>query len=273
MLWYATNINERIKSMQKFTTFFLICILFPVVANALSIKHDFFVTVGAFDASHTEFTYTLTDNTYQIDSIVKTSGAFNTIYPFQAHYHTSGTIIGDKLTALDYNYQSSSRFTKRTKQVYFAADGTPLYQISSKNNKTKKRIFKPSPTPADTFDLQTIFAHIAHQYNTLGFCDSTLAVYDGKHRFDVIFKDEGTDTIPQNAHSFYSGQAAKCSFHIAKMLSEDDDSLWEFSSNKPVYFWIARTPKTNLPFIAHVQIKNTPLGELNAYTTQINIKE
>ena len=267
------NIKERINSMQKFTTFFLIAILFPSITNAFSVKHHFFVTVGAFDASLTEFTYNISPLNYQITSHVSTNGFFDSIYPFQATYQTSGKTNNGKMITTDYNYQSKSRFKSRGKKVFFNEKGEPQYQISTKNGKDKKRNFEPSPTPADTFDLQTIFAKIAKQYYELGFCDSKLAVYDGKRRFDVIIKDLGVSQLDTNKHSFYTGKAALCSMHIDKLLSEDDDTLWQFSANKPILFWIARDSKNNYPFIAQISIKNTPLGELNAYTTQITIEE
>ena len=270
----SRNIKERINFMKKFTIYFIaVLLLFPTASHAFSVKHDLFVTVGAFDASLTEFTYTLKPDEYKINSNVSTNGFFNTLYPFQAQYNTSGKLVGDKMITTDYNYNSKSRFNTRSKKVFFSPTGEPLYQISAKNAKEKKRTFAKSPTPADTFDLQTIFARMAWQYNQVGFCDSKLAVYDGKRRFDVIFKDEGSDVLPPDGRSFYSGKAAKCSFHIVKLLSDDDDSLWEFTANKPIYFWIARDPKTNYPFIAHVLVQDTPLGKLNAYTTNITIEE
>jgi hypothetical protein len=68
------NIKERINTMQKFTTILVFCLLFPFLANAFTVKHNFFVTVGIFDTSKTEFSYTLNKNNYKISSIVKTNG-------------------------------------------------------------------------------------------------------------------------------------------------------------------------------------------------------
>ncbi len=258
--------------MKKIILILLISLI-PLSAEAFTVKHDFFVTVGLFDASIATFSYTLNKKSYRISSNVQTNGIFNTIYPFQAIYNTSGTITDSQMQTTDYNYTAKSKFNIRRKKVFYQK-GIPQYQISGKNGKEKKREFAPSPSPADTFDLQTVMAKIAKQYNEVGFCDSFLRIYDGKRRFNVAFKDEGTEKLEANEHSFYTGETAKCSMHIVKELSsEDDDELWEFSSNKPVYFWIAKTAKKGYPFIAKVQIKQTPLGELNAYTTNIIVEE
>ena len=272
MLWYTKSIKERINLMKKFITILFICLILPSLSQAFSVKHNFFVTVGIFDASKTDFTYTLNKDDYQITSKVMTNGFFNAVYPFEANYTTSGIINGSQLTTIDYNYEAKSKYNTRTKKVFYE-NGMPVYQVQSRNGKEKKKEFTPPQTPADTFDLQTVIAKITKQYNEVSFCDSTLKVYDGKRRFDVTFKDEGNDTLIADEHSFYNGKASKCSMHIKKVLSEDDDELWEFTSNKTVYFWIARDKKTNYPFIAKVFIKGTPLGELTAYTTNITIKE
>ena len=258
--------------MQKFTTILVFCLLFPSLANAFTVKHNFFVTVGIFDASKTEFNYTLNKNNYKISSKIMTNGFFNTIYPFEANYTTSGTIKNSQMTTTDYNYESKSKSKKRSKKVFYE-NGQPIYQVTTKNGKEKKRDFTPSPTPADTFDLQTVIAKIIHQFSELGFCDSTLKVYDGKRRFDVIFKDMGSENLTADEHSFYAGTASKCSMLITKVLSEDDDHLWEFSSNKSIKFWIAKDTKKGYPFIAKIFIKDTPLGNLTAHTTDITIEE
>ena len=98
-----------------------------------------------------------------------------------------------------------------------------------------------------------------------------MQVFDGKRRYDVIFKDEGKEEIFANEYSSYSGYATKCSMYIDKLASQGDDLLWELTSERPIYFWILE--QQNKPFIARINIKETPLGELNVYTTNVNIKD
>ena len=64
-------------------------------AQASGIKHDFIVHIGPFDASRTSFEYTLDKSHYKAQSVVQTNGFFDAIYPFTAHYLTSGKINPD----------------------------------------------------------------------------------------------------------------------------------------------------------------------------------
>lgn len=253
---------------------FLICLLsFPPAASAFSVTHDFTVFLGPFNASETHFTYTLTPDNYAVNSTVKTFGMFDTLYPFKAEYATTGRLNKNGLATTSYKYASQSRFSHRTKEIIYDENGQPLYRISSKNGKKKKVKITPDPDNHDTTDLQTVLAELSHQYNQMRFCDSRMQVFDGKRRFDVIFKDEGKEELSANEYRPYAGTAAKCSMYIDKLDSEGDDLLWQISSDRPIYFWILSDNKTQLPFIAQIEIESTPLGKMNVYTNNITIKE
>ena len=259
--------------MKKLNFLCLFFSLWSFSAQAFQVDQHFFVTIGAFDASRTTFTYKFDKNTYEITSNVATNGFFNTLYPFQAIYKTFGKIAQEQLIVQKSNYESKSRFNTRNKQIFYTADGKPDHQISTKNGKQKLKNFEQPTEPADTFDLQTVIAKLTFQYQHLGFCNSTQSVFDGKRRFEVIFKDEGEETLLPNEYSAFSGKTARCSFQINKENTDEDDTLWQFTAQRPIYFWVARDTKTNHPFIALVKIKDTPLGELTAYLSKITIKD
>lgn len=252
----------------------LICVLsLSNQARAFSVKHDFTVFLGPFNASETSFTYALNPDNYAVFSKVKTFGLFDTLYPFEARYSTTGKIIKDSLETTSYQYQSQSRFTKRKKELIYNEQGLPIYRISSKNDKEKKVEISPDPKNSETTDLQTVFAELARQYNKLKFCDSRMEVFDGKRRFDIIFKDEGHEELAPNQFRPYQGMAAKCSMFIDKLNSDGDDLLWQITSDRPIYFWIMTDNHTQIPFIAQIHIDDTPLGKMDVYTSKITIKD
>ncbi len=257
--------------MKKIGLILLFCLAFALPAQAGSVEHDFTVIIGPFNASKTNFTYSLSPESYSVKSTVRTSGLFDTLYPFKADYSTAGKIKKDRLETSSYHYSSRTRFNRRSKELLYNDKGIPVYRISSKNDREKKVAIEDSPDNRDTTDLQTVFAELAKQYNEVKFCDSRMQVFDGKRRFDVIFKDEGQDELKANEYSSIEGTAAKCSMYIDKLNSKDDDLLWELTSERPIYFWILE--QNGKPFIARVSIDETPLGPLNVYTSKVSIKD
>ena len=97
--------------MKKTPAFLLAALLLGAQpAQAFSVRHDFSVQIGPFDASRTNFEYALTPTEYRVESTVKTNGLFDTLYPFRADYATTGKINGDNMETRSYKYKSQSRF-------------------------------------------------------------------------------------------------------------------------------------------------------------------
>lgn len=259
--------------MKKTLLIALLITILSSPAYAFSVEHHFKVGIGAFDASRTTFTYALTDKSYSVNSNVKTNGFFDALYPFKANYSTTGIITKQGLETRSYHYDSKTRFNTRSKDLIYNEQGVPTHRISSKNGKEKKAEIEQTTDNKDTTDLQTVFAELARQYNNVKFCDSRQQVFDGKRRYDVIFKDEGQEKLQADKNSPFSGIASKCSMYIDKLGAEGDDLLWELTSDKPVYFWILKDKVSQKPFIARVNITDTPLGALNVYTTKITVKD
>lgn len=255
--------------MKKISTFLICFGLLCSKAHAFSVDHQFKVLVGPFDASRTAFSYTLNPDTFEVKSGVKTFGVFNTLYPFKADYATSGKIKNNALLTKNYQYKSQTRFNSRSKQLVYDDKGTILYRLSSKNGKKKKVSIAADDKNANTTDFQSVFAELAKQYNKVRFCDSKMEVFDGKKRFNVIFKDEGIETLVQTEHSPFSGQASKCSMYIDKLDTSEDDMLMQISAEKPIYFWIME--QENKPFISRISINDTPLGAIDVYAQKVSL--
>lgn len=256
--------------------FFVMFFMTFIVKNsvAFTVSHEFDVFIGRFNASRTNFTYSLADNKYAVDSNVKTYGLFDTLYPFQAIYSTTGKIIKkEQLQTISYKYNAKSRFNRRTKELVYNDKGVPVYRISSKNDKEKRAEINQDVDIKGTTDLQTVIAELVLQYNNMRFCDARMEVFDGKKRFDVIFKDEGKENLKANKYSQFEGPAVKCSMYIDNLGSKGDDLLWEITSDRPVYFWVMEQGEKTRPFIARIEVKETKYGKVQVYTKKVDIEE
>ncbi len=257
--------------MKKFLLSAALLFVFPALAHAVGMAHEFAVDIGPFAAAEASFSYNLQSNSYAVSSHAETANLFDALYPFRADYHAAGIIKKSGLVSTSYSYKSRSRFNTRTKQIVYSPDGTPLYRLSGKNGKQKKVDIADNPNYGGTTDLQTVFAELADIYLKTGSCRAKMQVFDGKRRFDVIFEDLGSDTLSSIENSPYFGAAHKCSMYIDKLNEDGDDMLWQLTSEKPIYFWLMTQNK--LPFIARISIAETPLGELTAYTRRITPKD
>ncbi|MFV0625811.1 MAG: DUF3108 domain-containing protein [Alphaproteobacteria bacterium] len=257
--------------MKKILAFLLV-FCFAKNSWAFRVEHDFDVFIGSFNASRTAFSYSILKDEYAVSSDVKTYGFFDTLYPFEAIYSTTGKIKKSGLQTSNYKYSSKSRFNKRTKELVYDDKGNPIYRLSSKNDKQKKTVVDQTKNEKGTTDLHTVIAELVLQYNKVRFCDSRMEVFDGKRRYDVVFKDEGKEILSKNKYSPFEGLATKCSMYIDSLGQVGDDLLWEMSSDRPVNFWIMEG-ENKRPFIARITIDSTPYGALKVYTRKLKIEE
>ena len=261
MLVCVERFKERLTNKMKKIIFALIITLFAQEAQSASVKQDFIVHVGPFDAGRTEFEYDLGANKFSVLSKVSTNGLIDVIYPFTASYQSIGKILkSQKLQTQKYTSLSQSSSTCRSKEMYYNAAGLPTYRISAKN--------------LGTTDLQTALGQIAYQYNHKGTCANKLEIFDGKKRFSIIFEDRGTEELVMHELSpNIKGSAHKCIAYIDKLDNDDDDLIWTISKDNPIHLWLQTDEKSKLAYIARIHMEDTPLGELNAYTTAITIKQ
>ena len=251
----------------------IISLLLTTDAYAVAVKHHFDAVVGVFNAAEADFTYDVNKMKYAVNSKIYTKGMFDTLYPFEAKYSTSGRIEQEQMKTEHYSYESQSRFNTRTKNVLYNGEGIPLKSISTKNGKKREKPIKIRTDVNNTTDLQSVMAAMARQYLQSGSCKGMRKVFDGKRRYNVIFKDLGQDILSEDEHSPYFGKALKCSMAIDRLKEEGDDLLWKMTSESPVYFWIMKDEKNNVPFIARVKVGKTPLGEMIVYTTKIEVNK
>ena len=259
--------------IKKFLLFVAFASIFYSNANAYSVSHKFTAFVGPFNAAKADFSYRLSPKNYAVDAVIRTNGTFDVLYPFEAQYATDGEFNKGIMETKNYHYKSKSRFNKRSKKMIYDDNGQPIFSISSKNGKEKKKNILVTADNKNTTNLQSVLAALAKHYNENRTCNFKVRVFDGKKRFDVIFKDEGKDNIEKNDYSDFEGQAFKCSMYIDKLGAKGDDLLWQMTSDKPVYFWLLDDAKTKIAFIARIKIDETPLGEMNVYTTDVEVKK
>lgn len=242
--------------------------------KAYQTKHIATALLGPFNASQADFTYEITPQSYMIETNIKTTGFFNTLYPFTAKYKTTGDRQKNKFITRSYKSDSHSRFNIRKKEMFYDSKGKPTYRISTKNSmNTKKVEILPPPDNIHTTDLQTVLAEMIVQYTNMNFCNARLHVFDGKKNFDIVFNDEGKEIINANEYTTFSGKASKCSFYADDLGKDYDDLIFQMTPENPMYVWILKDKKTNKPFIAKLEKKSTALGKLQVYTTLVEFKD
>lgn len=254
--------------MKYFSFFFCLFWLWSISAQALSVTQQMQTSIGLFDACEQSFTYQFyRDKDYDVKTTLKTVGAFGTLYPFKATYHTVGIHDKDQFKPLDYFYETNSRFRHRTKEIVYD-NGIPQYRISTKDKKTRRDNIEINPAYDSAIDLLSVFALLTHKVLQNNTCDLHQYSFNGKRYSLSTVKNLGKEKIKT---PYFEGKALKCQYNLE--ILEDADAGFLLDKNKPIYFWILHDKQTGAPFIAKILVESTPFGKLESLTTKIEVKK
>lgn len=235
-------------------------------AEAVSVLHNIKTQIGIFDACEETFEYSFfNDKDYNVKTTLKTSGTFGTLYPFKATYHAVGTYDKKRFYPQDYFYETDS-FNHRTKEIVYDK-GMPIYRISTKNGVKREAKIEPDLQYQTSNDLLSTFAELALLVKDGKKCDFEQYSFNGKKYTKLTSEYLGKEKL---VTPYFKGRAMKCKIRL-KIL-EDTDAGFLLNRDEPAYVWILNDEKTGLPFVAKIFIKSTPLGELEALTTKVEVK-
>ncbi len=241
-------------------------------ANATTLEQTFNVEIGVFDAAKAQVSYTLNDADYLFSSQIKTSGMFDNFYSFKAEYLTSGELKENSFLTQNYQQKTQSSAHLRKKHLLFDKNGILTQRISSKDNEQKKVDITLPDIKIDAFDIQTVLIMLIKNFKDTHSCDLNKTVFNGKKIYHITVKDSGR-VLFKDKKVPLSGESFACVAFIHQEKVEEGDLLWKVSSERNIKFYLMLDKATNLPFLAKMEIASTPLGKLEAYITDLEIKE
>lgn len=258
--------------MKKYLQILAATTLLSASANAASIKQTFKVEIGIFDAAIVDMSYRFENDAYNFSSQIQTSGLFDTFYSFKANYLTSGIFADNSFITQNYEQHTKSSSHTRTKRLIFNKNGILKKRISSKDGVERKvNITLPEKLP-DAFDIQTVLLMLITQFKQNNSCDLNRTVFNGKKTYHITIKDQGRILFKDKKVPL-SGEAHKCAAFIHQGNTEKGDLLWQVSSERFINFYLMKDKTTELPYLVKMEIASTPLGKLEAYMTDLEIKE
>ncbi len=156
---------------------------------------------------------------YQVNGQIKD----NTLQPKQQIQTSSWNLETDK-TILNYNEKGQLIKAKRVE----LKDGETI--------RAYEHAFTPEMA-ANTVDLMTSVTVMFKKADEKETCNTSVPVFDGKRRFNMVFKQIGTSNLTANRFNAYQGTAIKCTVEI--------DPVAGWQEKKRGYFRIQETSRAN----------------------------
>ena len=243
----------------------------------MSLGYD--VYAGGMRALHASLAMNMTQEEYEVALDARTQGFIGKIFPWKGHYETLGTTDGDSLSPKE--YKSVSIWKKKAKQTRLEyKDGAFKAKHTLKNGKTTTQTKIKDKLTKDTVDMLTGAVQLLQKTGHENGCNGSVPVFDGKRRFNLVFKDQGKDTIRKTKYSVFHGQAIKCIVEVEPVLGfkeKDKKRGWMAVQNhtkerkKMPTIWLASL-NDNGPVVPVRMEINSSYGGVVAHLARTKIK-
>ncbi len=160
-------------------------------------------------------------NKYDFVVDAKTRGFLASLVPWEGTFESHGWILKNrKFQPQEHKSTSSWRGENDAKQYLYNKDGSfKSLRITDVHSDAELREVEDDLTRG-TVDTLTATLQVLDSYNKTGKCEGTSEVFDGKRRFEQVFRHEESVTLESSKYNIYSGDAAVCVVEVVPVAGD-----------------------------------------------------
>lgn len=215
----------------------------PVAQSVLDQRNHFTASYGiyggGFQALAIQIDYDFDKTHYSADMRAKPYGVLGRLLPWAGDYATKGVVKKGVLIPQQHDRISAWRDDK-SHLVMTYKDGAldQLKEINDEKGKNTSQIITvPKDMSEDTVDLVTAVTDMLVQSTDKNDCSYAKEIYDGRRRFRMTFKDEGTQKLTKSAVNIFTGTAHLCRMELIPLKG--------FKGKPRGYYRIQEDARTN----------------------------
>ncbi|NJM91799.1 MAG: DUF3108 domain-containing protein [Rhodospirillaceae bacterium] len=161
---------------------------------------------------------TLQPDRYRVAAQGGTQGMVGWLYAWQTRLAAEGLDRNGRIEPRRYDVESNWQGNLRTVQLGFAGEGRyDLQQAPPPEPDPDIEGELPEWLPDGIVDPLSLAIAASRALERNGRCDQTLAVFDGRRRYDLTLMHIDAATLPPNEYSVYHGPALRCSFSMKRI--------------------------------------------------------
>lgn len=251
----------------------LVAIADSALADELSSKPsvtlDYKIYIGGLEALSATAAIASESDHYDIEIKATTAGAIGKVMPWAVRIASKGNVSNDTLQPVEHVQNNNFQGKDRSVTLSYDGHGGFLNRTVKPDANEDQRDQVPADLTRDTLDIVSGVLQGLRTVDRTGKCDSKVPVFDGRRRFDLVFSDDGHETLESSGVAVYSGDALKCGVKVEPVAGFWRKNQRKFFSRRvngedqvvPIEVYVARvgTAKVEVP----VRIESTsPFGPL-----------
>ena len=198
---------------------FLLFLSLP--ASAANYTATYGIYTGGFHVVDLEGVFTVADDGYSMSMDAKTIGLLGRLAPWSGALQTTGVYLRDGTPVPQaHSFVSTWKGKVETTQFTYDKNGNFAKKIYTDEKGNIETNGHDSSLSDGTVDMLTAL-HRSLLAAKDGDCSAKIPSFDGKRRYNMVFRSGGEGEIKENRYSLYAGMAEICTIEI-----EPDGGKW-----------------------------------------------
>lgn len=214
---------------------------------------------------------------YRVTAEGGTRGMVGWLYKWDMKLAAEGLDRNGRIEPRRYVAETDWQSNQRTVYLGFAEGGRyVLHQNPPPEPDPDIEGGLPETLPEGIVDPLSLAVAAGRALEENGHCGQTVAVFDGRRRFDLIVKHVDETTLPPNGYSIYHGPAVRCSFRMERISGfrkiRRSGRQWAADSSAPPTIWVAPI-RRDLPPVPVRYDGAIALGNIVVHLTNAEVRD
>jgi hypothetical protein len=234
-----------------------------------SVGLDYKIYIGGLEALAATVSIGSDATRYDVEIKATTSGMIGKAIPWTIRIGSKGNVAGDTLQPIE--HAQSSNFQGKDRSVVLSYDGKGGF-IDRKivpDAQEDQRDPVPPEMTRDTLDIVSGVLAGLRAVDRTGSCAAKVPVFDGRRRFDLIYTDDGHETLQPSSVAMYRGDTLRCAVKVEPVAGFWRKNQKKFFSRRvngedqvvPIEVYIARVGAAGVEVPVRIE-STSPFGPL-----------
>jgi hypothetical protein len=234
------------------------------------------VDLGSFNLGDFKLTTTFRGEDYQMRGEGRFTVLQGLLYEWRGFTASSGrvTSTGPEPTMYAFNYSDSAKMWERLRMTF---DGRAVSDVSI----APARRPLPRTIPVTREQLEGVLDPMSGAFlsaksdnpnGDINVCNQTLAVFDGRQRFDLVVTPKRATRVRRTTPAGYAGPAVVCAVKFIPIAGHqpDNPAIRLMAQSNEIEVWLIPVRGTNM-YVPYRIVLPTPVGYGTAMVTAIQV--
>ncbi|HWB49286.1 MAG TPA: DUF3108 domain-containing protein [Stellaceae bacterium] len=204
---------------------------------------------------------------YEIQGDFSTTGLASLVASVANRSMTRGRTVGDKPRPVSFDSETDRNGVVQHLRVDYKPDGTPS---GSANPPPKEPVTPVSFTQlGGTVDNLTAYLLLEKQVARGAGCGLRVPVFDGRHRYDLLFSDGGLQLLSPAAGQNFSGQTHVCRMTRSEIGGFYVDKSHEEGARAGTIWYAALLPHGDIAVPVRMEME-TEIGKVTLFLARLH---